>query len=232
MKHSQRSLLFSLGVCILALALPVMADPYPADEIIPLPVPPNPEYTNTASGTLVFGSENPAYTVMVENELILQNWKEWIIQYTITPLNPEDWWFDPHVDYGFRVNPGEEPPLFDRCQMEAINPTTGQMQLYSAWWDTLVTGSGSAPPTTTVWTAAGFPFANQSAGLFVMSSPLGPIDYLIDTYPFDFNPEWVSLEFAGRNVQIDYVFYDWCVPEPTTVGLMLLGSAIIIRRRR
>ena len=53
----------------------------------------------------------------------------------------------------------------------------------------------------------------------------------IDTMPFDWNPEWVSLEFYGQNVQVEYEFIDFCIPEPGTLSLLALGALVLKRRK-
>ena len=206
-----------LAFCGIALvACPVMGEPYSADEIIPLPDPPSPDYTNYASGTVTLGPYPAGYIIMVENELNYDHWKEWVITYTFTPTDPEDWLADLHVNYSFRVNPGEEPPLFDNL---VIGEDT-------AFWQTAYFNQDNPPPET--WTAVGYPF---SIGEPLMVDP-AQADLVINTDPFNYNPEWVSLEFGGGNVQVGYTFYDWCIPEPATLSLLALGALLGARRRR
>jgi len=206
-----------LAFCGIALmACPVMGTPYTADEIIPLPDPPSPDYTNYASGTVTLGEYPDDYIIMVENELEYCNWKEWVITYTFTPTDEEDWLADLHVDYSFQV--GEEPPEFDHL-------TIGEA---TAFWQTAYFHQDSEPPPPETWTAVGYPF---SIGEPLMVDPQ-QADVVINTDPFCYNPEWVSLEFGGGNVQVGYTFYDWCIPEPTTLSLLALGSLLVARRRR
>ena len=49
---------------------------------------------------------------------------------------------------------------------------------------------------------------------------------------YDWNPEWVSLEFYGYGFEVDYDFTDWCIPEPATMSLLALGGLALIRRKR
>lgn len=206
-----------LAFCGVALmAYPVIGTPFPADEIILLPDPPSPEYTNHAEGTVTLEAPPDDYIIMVENVLDYCNWKEWIITYTFTPTD-EDWLADLHVDYAFQV-PGEDPPLFDHL---TIGTDT-------AFWQTAYFTESSEPPPPDTWTAVGYPF---SIGEPLKVDP-SQADLVINTDPFCYNPEWVSLEFEGGNVQVGYTFYDWCIPEPTTLALLALGSLLVARRRR
>ena len=220
-------------MCVLCLTLAVacvsQGVPYQADEIVFLPGTPYPDHTNEARGIVEFGQEPGDYTVMVENELKLENWKEWVIKYTITPLNPESWYFDPHIDYSIMVDPAQpiEDSWFDRIQMTI----PGTQTLTTAWWDVGYFGSPSSPSETFVWYAAGFPHNVLGAGQYV-SSIISKPDVTIDTWPFDWNPEWVSLEFAGANVLVEYEFVDWCVPEPGSVCLLGLGCLFFRKKRK
>jgi len=206
----KRYVVFML-VCIVGAASQATALPYGADEVILLP-PPNPDHTNTASGRVV-PVENDPYVIMVENEFKLENWKEWIITYNITILNPNDWFADLHVDYSHLVS--ENPQEWE-------NDVCGTA---TAIWNTYYGSQASPAPLT--WTVVGYP--GQIQPLKVDPSQA---DDWIDTNPFDYNPEWVSLHFEGYNVEIDYEFTDWCIPEPASLSLLGLGLAALIRRRR
>ncbi|MCC7409914.1 MAG: PEP-CTERM sorting domain-containing protein [Phycisphaeraceae bacterium] len=198
----------------LALAGPAWAVPYTADKIVPLP-PPNPQYTNIDSGTIIFGPGQEEYIVEVENNLRLDHWKEWMIIYTITPLTPDNWLADLHVDYSKIVDPGPPEPWFDLL-LEGSQ---------YAFWQTYYGGSSSPVPLS--WTVVGYPFTVNPISVDPQQA-----DLVIDTMPFWWNPEWVSLEFSGANVQIDYTFIDWCVPEPSALGVLALAGLGVLRRRR
>ncbi|MCC7204151.1 MAG: PEP-CTERM sorting domain-containing protein [Phycisphaeraceae bacterium] len=192
---------------------PAWAVPYIADKIVPLP-PPNPNYTNTDSGTVIFGPAQDDYIVEVQNDLRLDHWKEWMIVYTITPLEPV-WIADLHVDYSLLVDPVPPQPLFD------ILIEGGQ----SAFWQTYYATNSSPMPLS--WTVVGYPFSVNPVSIDPREA-----DLVIDTMPFWWNPEWVSLEFSGANVRIDYQFIDWCVPEPATLGVLALAGLALLGRRR
>ena len=48
----------------------------------------------------------------------------------------------------------------------------------------------------------------------------------------DYNPEWVSIEIQGYNFTINGQMTHECVPEPATLGLLLLSGLALVRRRR
>lgn len=211
----RRIVLCVIGLgCCFALAGPAWSAPYTADKIVPLP-PPNPNYTNTDSGTIILGEGLQDYTVVVENQWRLDHWKEWMIVYTITPLNPNNWLADLHVDYSLLVDPNPELPLFD-ILMEGGQP---------ALWQTYYATNNSPMPLS--WTAEGYPFSVNPISIDPREA-----DLVINTLPFWWNPQWVSLEFSGSNVQIDYVFVDWCIPEPSALGVLALAGLGVLRRRR
>lgn len=52
-----------------------------------------------------------------------------------------------------------------------------------------------------------------------------------------FNPEWVSIDVAGYNVRISNPnlpgsIVHYCIPEPATVGLLLVSLTLLVSRRR
>ena len=98
--------------CVALLAVPVWGYPitgsyYDADEIVLLPILPNPNYTNYASGTIDamnYTNENPLdYTIVVENRFDPINWKE--ILYDLTNIQvATEYAMDFHVDFS-KTNP-------------------------------------------------------------------------------------------------------------------------------
>lgn len=199
---------------------------YQADKYVPLPLEPNPLYpdaTNWDSGNLYLIDQYPEpYVVILENELNYNNWKEWILDLYITPDNPNDWGLEVHVDYSFRANPGEEPPLYQQ-----IN-----------YWDVLITGSDYNP--VSEWTVVGAPGNIPPLKI----DPQAPdVDYYCDMeippfgepYEFfDYNPEFISLEFTtmgSSGVTVSYDLVDWCIPEPASLSVLALAATVLLRRR-
>lgn len=221
-------------VCVAVIAGPAMAYPvtgvlYDADAIVPLPVPPNPEYTNYTSGridAMNYTSDNPLdYTIVVENELDPIRWKEFLYQLTIVQYNPEDYVMDFHIDFS-TTNPAwyEDPqqPQF----------------LCEAYWQTLIAGTPNPAPAS--WTVVGYPGNNSKAPISPVLALAGPqIDQWIDlmlppfdgTKYYDWNPQWVSLEFSGYGFAVDYDFTDWCIPEPASLALLGIGAVTLLRRK-
>lgn len=47
-----------------------------------------------------------------------------------------------------------------------------------------------------------------------------------------YNPEWVSIDIRGKNIEIAYgVIVHECIPEPATVCLLGLGALALLRKR-
>jgi hypothetical protein len=65
-------------------------------------------------------------------------------------------------------------------------------------------------------------------------SPIGHWDSGVVRLPIDYNPEWVSIDVQGMgNVGIwNGVIWHECVPEPSTLGLLAAGGAVMIRFKR
>ncbi len=101
----------------------------------------------------------------------------------------------------------------------------------------------------TYWSQAGTP--GSPSGFNVWTDQGGPVFfpaveaesyYHTDgwvTKAYDFtlepNPEWedIGLKFNNYPEYVDQVVIDtWCVPEPATLGLMLVGSLALLRRRK
>jgi hypothetical protein len=213
-----KQIVFGVWVaCIVAvMAGPVLGIPYSADKVVPLPAP-NPYYTNTDSGCITLDN-GEQYIVQVENEFVPRNWKEWYIQYCITPLDPaQPWTADFHINYSHMIS--MEPALWD-------NDVVGES---TAFWQTYYGGGGGGSGGA-VFVAVGYPFIT---GLPFKVNPQNA-NLVINTLPFDYNPEWVSLDFAGDNIQVSYSFTDWCIepPEPASLALLSIGAVALLRRRR
>ena len=225
-----------VGMCLAApvVGYPITGSLYDADEIVYLPVPPNLDYTNHASGTIDasgYGINNPLdYTIVVENKLDYTRWKEFLYDLTFTSVNPLSSGMDFHIDFSI-TNPAW---LIDSMQPQF---------LCQAYWGTLIAGTPSPPaalPPPT-WRVVGWPGNNQQAPVELTAQQIASADYIIDLgltshHPlgvpcYDWNPEWVSLSFSGYGFILDYEFTDWCVPEPTTILLLGLGSLLLRRRR-
>jgi len=226
-----------------AVGYPIRGSLYDADEIIVLP-PPNPDYTNYASGTIDASnntSENPLdYTIVVENDLNFDNWKEWLYDLTYTYANqePNGYHADFHIDYSV-INPEWDG-----------TPATPQF-LCTDYWGLgypAVPQPGEMPLS---WRTVGFPLMRPDEnGTYTQPVKVNPADPSVNAYldmevpPWDepqgddfdeyfwWNPEWVSLEFYGWGFVVDYEFTDWCIPEPMTVSLLALGGIALLRRRR
>lgn len=203
-----------LAVCCVALLSgAAFATTFEPNKTVGLPVPPNPGYTNADSGTITLTTGNP-YISVVQNTLNMDHWKEWWIKYTITILDPQaDWLADFHIDYSHKL-----PFPENMWERDMIDPHEAFFQTYYA---------KRSSPQPLVWVAVGYP---SSIGQPLKVNPQNA-DAVIDTLPFDYNPEWVSLDFVGTNVQVSYEFYDWCIPEPASLSLLGLGAMALLRRR-
>ena len=233
--------LFVMSFCMLfvagaAMGYPITGSLYDADEIIPLPVPANPNYTNYAQGTIdasdpIYNDDNGYashfdYTILVENELDPLRWKEFLMDLTFTFVAPEPW-IELHIDFS-TTNPEW-----------LIDPVNNPQFLCEAYWGY---GPVTAPLPGSTWRAIGFPGNNPNAPQSpLLLSLLGTENELMDLgvvpshpiYPYyDWNPEWVSLSFHGYGFTVDYEFTDWCIPEPATLALMLIGGFLGLARRR
>jgi hypothetical protein len=182
------------------------------DKTVPLPAP-NPNYTNTDSGTVLLTGN--AYNVIVQNEYNLLHWKEWLIHYDITIVDPQlPYLVDLHIDY---CHPVAGTPYYQ----------WDQMGIQNAFWQTYYGKDTSPMPLS--WTAAGYPLALPGPPLRVNPQQA---NLVVDTSPFTYNPEWVSLHFEGINATVQYSFFDWCIPEPATLALLGMGASAMLRRRQ
>jgi len=209
------------GIVCCALLIPgtVLGVPYPADRVVPLPVPPSPDYTNHDQ----WGFDLPGgtYTVQVENTLDFTHWKEWSLMLSVAPIvQGQPWFADFHINYSHQVQ--AEPALWENDVISTpLGPKTAIWQSYYHSWSPEPIGGE-------IFTVVGYPFL---PGLPTKVDPQNA-NLVVDTLPFDYNPQWVSLEFEGSNVMVHYIFTDWCIPEPATLALAGLGGLLIQRRRR
>ena len=79
-------------------------------------------------------------------------------------------------------------------------------------------------------------YIKRSAPIFIdlLFGPT-PITTLPDPFIIpDYNPEWVSIDVTGINVEtlIPGTIDHRCVPEPATIGLIAMGVLALIRKRR
>ena len=237
-----KKLVFISIMVVICMAVPAMGYPvtgslYDADEIVYLPVPPNPAYTNYASGTidasdpLIYNDLNGYashldHTILVENELDFTKWKEFLMDLKFTFVAPNPW-IELHIDFSMT-----NPAWLD-------DPVNNPQFLCEAYWGY---GPVTAPLPGSTWRAIGFPGSNPNAPQSpLLQSLMGTENDLINlglgsNHPlglpfYDWNPEWVSLSFHGYGFTVDYEFTDWCIPEPTTVLLLGLGGLLLRRRR-
>lgn len=47
----------------------------------------------------------------------------------------------------------------------------------------------------------------------------------------DYNPEWVSIDVRGQDVEVSGCIIHNCIPEPATLGLLALSAVALLRRR-
>jgi len=212
-----------------AMGYPITGSYYDADQIVYLPSDPYPDCTNKTSGTIdarQYDSGNPLdYTIVVENEFDPLRWKEFLYDLTITQYNPDDYLIDFHIDFSMTNPAWYEDPEQPRFYCEA-------------YWQTLIAGSPNPCPPT--WRVVGWPGNNPQAPQSSVLQGIPIWDQWIDlmlppfdgTEYYDWNPEWVSLEFYGYGFAVDYDFTDWCIPEPATMSLLGLGALALLRRRR
>ena len=229
MKNSGFVVLVLLLVAFCGLCAGSAVD-YATGNIVPLPQSPYTDCTNKDAATLVFDdvsiANDATYISAVENTLETKNWKEWLIIYSITPT-AADWYIDLKVDYCTLVDNSGDEYLFAR---DAIDYPTGET--VTALWDTL---SSSSTQLTDDMSYIGYPSTTTGAGMYAKAKldtlQSNTPDVIVDTCPFNWNPAWVSLEFTGKNVEVSYEFYDWCVPEPGTLAFLALGALTFMRRR-
>ena len=60
------------------------------------------------------------------------------------------------------------------------------------------------------------------------------IIYATGSYTWEIYPNPIDEMFTiGGNIDVDGIIVDtWCIPEPATLGLLLLGGLAMLRRRR
>ena len=95
-------------------------------------------------------------------------------------------------------------------------------------------GQAGSPSSFNVWTddngAKPFPAVEAD-------SYYHPDGWVTKAYDFILrpNPYWedIGLQFDNHPVFVDQVVIDtWCVPEPATLGLLLIGGLAVLRRKR
>ena len=144
-------------------------------------------------------------------------WNQWFYD---DPPMPSPWYKE--ISWGIDIVPGD-PSYSALSYLEiAIN------------WSTLDFGaSGPAGPP---------PMPQDEAYImreiiFVYSSVSGEV-HLESSYVIpDYNPEWVSIDIrgeapVGNTVQVTGWIEHDCIPEPATLGLLLLPGLALLRRRR
>ena len=99
------TLLLTMFLAFAVNAYPISGSMYDPDEIIYLPVPPNPEYTNYTSGSIdamAYTSDTPFdYTIVVQNEFDLNRWKEFLYRLTNIVYSDNGAAMDFHLDFFF-----------------------------------------------------------------------------------------------------------------------------------
>ncbi len=48
----------------------------------------------------------------------------------------------------------------------------------------------------------------------------------------DYNPEWVSIDIRGQDIEISGCIIHECIPEPASMSLLALAGLLVVRRRR
>jgi len=132
-------------------------------------------------------------------------WNEWFYD---DPPDPLRW---KHIEWDICAVPQGLDPYVEIC----IN------------WSTVdfpPTGPGGPPPLAPdeMWIERS-PVIYAGPGC---ESVVGSLDIL------DFNPEWVSIDIRGVNMEVFGFITHECIPEPLTMSLLGLGGLVLVRRRR
>ena len=141
-------------------------------------------------------------------------------------LQDGGWWNEWFYD-----DPPMPPPWYkvieyDLCVIEGPDPSAGSVEIAINWSTMLYPENPLEPPLPPTYDNPDYVmreviYAGEAcevlSGTFIIP---------------DYNPEWISIDVRGYDVQIIGCIEHTCIPEPATLGLILVGGLALIRRKR
>ena len=139
-------------------------------------------------------------------------WNEWFYN---APFDPDRW---KEIDVGFNISPTGA----DSWAVVTINWSTPE-------WSVLGNDHPPLPENVAQFPWLEYKYIARAPALF--ADELSGDMVICDEFDIlDYNPEWVSIDVWGVDVEFEGIIWHECIPAPSV--LALLGMAGLMRRRR